>query len=489
MYILLVITPLITSLLLVYIDISLIWIVFLIALTLLEIVMNDMIIKLDISEWFLNIKYSLIFDFHSILLISLMYIILNVVLIFTKYYVSKGLNKFLIYMNLFAFTMSLLIVSNNFYILFVGWELVGIMSYILIVFWSSNINNVKSGIKAILYNKIGDIGIIMIIIYYSNFNDYLLIGFILGCISKSAQIFLNGWLTSSMVAPTPVSSLLHSSTMVTAGVYILIKYNILWNELSIIGLLTIIWVSFLALYTNNIKSIVAYSTSAQLGYLTYNQLLGLNSMNHLLIHGFFKALLFISCGYIIHKYFNILDLRKYGFFIYYLPIEYILILISTLSLIGFPYFSGFYTKEYILLSSYHNNLHNYLLALIGSLLTILYSFRLIMISFMNRPRKYIKSEYTSHYYLLLLFIPSLILGSFIFKGYEDNENLSIIIKLLPFYMIVILLLSLRYIKIGNIFYIDELYNRFILFFYKRSYINMKLIENSIFNYVWLINVV
>ena len=446
-----------------------------------------MIIVLNISDWFVNVKYSLIFDKNSILLISLMYIILNIVLIFSKYYLTYNLRKFLIFINLFAFTMSLLIISNNFLVLFIGWELVGIMSYILIVFWNNNLNNVKSGIKAILYNKIGDIGLILIIIYYYNLNEYLLIGFILGCLSKSAQIFLNGWLTSSMVAPTPVSSLLHSSTMVTAGVYILIKYNIIWSELSIIGLLTIIWVSLLALYTNNIKSIVAYSTSAQLGYLTYNQLIGLNSMNHLLIHGFFKALLFINCGYIIHKVFNILDLRKYGFFIYYLPIEYILILISSLSLIGYPYLSGFYTKEFILLSAYHNTLYNYLLALIGSILTILYSFRLIIITFFNRPVKLIIDNNHKGYYLLILFISSIVLGSLINKSYDDFENLSIIIKLIPYYLGFILI-GLN-IKLINLFYVDEIYNRLIIIFYKQSYNNLKLVEKSFFDFIWLISII
>lgn len=489
MYLLILIGPLLNSLVLIYYDISLLWFLSLIILTFNEVIINDLIIKIDFFYWFLNIKYSFIFDRTSILLTSLIYLILNVVLIFSKYYMEKNLKKFLIYLNLFAFTMLIFVLSNNFFILFLGWELVGIMSYLLIGFWNTNLKNIKSGMKAILYNKIGDVGILLIILYYYNFHNYLLIGFILGCVGKSAQIFLNGWLNSAMDGPTPVSSLLHSSTMVTAGVYLLIKYNIIWNELSFIGLLTVIYVSLIGLYTNNIKSIIAYSTCSQLGYLTYSQLIGINNYNHLLIHGFFKALLFISAGYIIHKYINIQDLRKYGFFIYYLPVEYIFILISSLSLMGFIYFSGFYTKESIILLSYFNNIHNYLFSIIGSLLTTLYSLRLLYLAFINTPNKPIKSNNTMPFYLLILIFGGLIFGDLLSKEYEDFENLSIYIKLLPLYFFMISIFIIKHIKLGNIFYLDELYNRFIILFYNKSYYNFKIIEKSVFDYIWLINII
>jgi NADH:ubiquinone oxidoreductase subunit 5 (subunit L)/multisubunit Na+/H+ antiporter MnhA subunit len=218
--------------------------------------------------------------------------------------------------------------------------------------------------------------------------------------------------------------------------------------------------------------------------LTYSQLIGINNYNHLLIHGFFKALLFISSGYIIHKYLNIQDLRKYGFFIYYLPIEYIFILISSLSLIAFPYFSGFYTKESILLLSYFNNIHNYIFSIIGSLLTILYSLRLIYLSFYNKPNKYIINNHNFiPIYLLILIFGGLILGDLLNKNYDDFENITIIIKLLPFYLLIIGILIIKYIKFNNIFYIDELYNRLIIYFYNKSYNSFKLIEKAIFDYI------
>ena len=483
-----------------------------------DIIINDTIIKINIMNWFLNINYSFLFDKTSFLLTSLIYIILNMVIIFSNYYINYNIQKFLIYLYLFAFTMLILVLNNNFIILFLGWELVGLISYLLISYWNNNLNNIKSGIKAILYNKISDIGIILIILYYITFNNYIIIGFLLGCIGKSAQIFLTGWLNSAMSGPTPVSSLLHSSTMVVAGVYILIRYNIIFYQLSFIGLLTLIFVSLIALYTNDIKSIIAYSTCSQLGYLTYSILIGINNYHHLIIHGFFKALLFISCGYIIHKFYNIQDLRKYGFFLYYLPIEYIFIKISTFSLIAFPFYSGFYTKELIILSSYFNYIHNYLFSLIGSFLTILYSFRLLYISFYNKPNKYIKTYYTNNtnntnnnnntnntnnnnnylslpIYLIILIIGGLIIGDLLNKDYEDYENISITLKLMPFYFILFIFIFIKYIKhikfinFINIFYIDELYNRFIILFYNNTYFSYKFIEKGIFDYIWLINII
>lgn len=490
MYTLILFLPFINALLLIYSEIWFIPSLILIFIGYFDIIINDSIIRIDIMNWFLNINYSFIFDKVSYLLTCLIYIILNIVVIFSKYYITRNIKKFLILLYLFGFTMLILVLNNNFIILLLGWELVGLISYLLISYWNKNLNNIKSGIKAILYNKISDIGILMIILYYYTFNNYILLGFILGCIGKSAQIFFNGWLNSAMAGPTPVSSLLHSSTMVTAGVYILIRYNIIYNELSLIGLITLIYVSLIGLYTNDIKSIIAYSTCSQLGYLTFSILIGINNYNHLLIHGFFKALLFISAGYIIHKYYNIQDIRKYGFLIYNLPIEYIFILISTLSLIAFPYLSGFYTKEVIILNSYLNYIHNYILSIIGSLLTILYSFRLIYYTFYNKPNKCI---YTSNnnlpYYLLILIFGGLMLGDFLNKEYEELENLSINIKLLPIYLIFISIFIIKKLKLRNIMYLDEIYNRFAIYFYKKTYYNYKFIEKGILDYYWLINII
>lgn len=493
MYLLILIFPLLNSLILIYYDITIISLIimwFIVIISFIEIIINDLIIRIDLSYWFLNFKYSFLFDNLTILLSNLIFIILNIIIIFSKYYMNNtNLKKFLIYLYLFAFSMLIVVLNNNFMILFLGWEIVGVFSYLLISFWNNNLNNLKSGIKAILYNKIGDIGIILIILYHYYFNNYLLIPFLLGCITKSAQIFFNGWLNSAMAGPTPVSSLLHSSTMVTIGVYILIKYNIISSNYSFIGLLTIIFISFIGLYTNDIKSIIAYSTCSQLGYLTYSQLIGINNYNHLLIHGFFKALLFISCGFIIHKYLNIQDLRKYGFFLYYLPIEYLFILISSFSLIAFPYFSGYYTKEYILLYSYFNYFHNYIFSLIGALLTILYTFRLIYYTFYNRPNQILNNNSSVPYYLIILLFGGLIIGDLLNKDYLDYENLSIYIKLLPFYFLFFSIIIIKYIKLPNIFYFDELYNRFIIFFYNITYNNFKIIEKSIFDYIWLINLI
>lgn len=534
MFLLILLLPIINSVLLFYIRLLNIrfmrWLEWLIVLLIFnEIIINDEIVYLDLINWFNDYKISFVFDKVSVTLMILIMLIYNQVIIYSLYYMSedKNIRRFLIYLYLFVLSMLILVLSKNIIVLLIGWEWVGIMSYLLISFWNINISNVKSGIKAILYNKLGDVGILLILLTTTNLNKYYILFFIIASMAKSAQILFTGWLTSAMSGPTPVSSLLHSSTMVTAGIYLLIRYNVndlgLFNNdilnnnislnifnildidmsiLSMIGLITLIYVSLLGIISNDIKNIIALSTCSQLGYLFYSYCIGINyNYNHLFIHGFFKALLFISAGYIIHKI-NMQDLRKYGNLIYNLPVEYIFILISSLSLIAIPFLSGFYTKELLINYSYNNYIHNYILSVIGSLLTSLYSIRLLYLTFYNRPNvnvsKYFINQslnnntsnsinlHNNYFYLSILIIGSTVLGYFINIDYHDIENLSLNIKLLPLYLFIISLFIINKIRFNSFFYIDELYNRLTIYLIRYYYYITKIIEKHIFDYIWII---
>ncbi len=377
--------------------------------------------KIILFEWFnigINkIQIEFLLNKESILMINLISIITMIVIIYSYWYMENEefLNRFISNLLLFAVTMYILVLSNNLLILFIGWEGVGIMSYLLINFWYKSINSNKSGLKAILYNKIGDITLILTMIFLLNLNNNLnfpknnninsnvelliniiMILIIISAMAKSAQIFLHPWLGDAMAGPTPVSALLHAATMVTAGIYLLYKFNIYIDISSKyikyllinIGIFTIIFGGITSLCQKDIKKIIAYSTSSQIGYMFINNGLFINNIDsslfHLITHGFFKALLFLSAGIIIHNYLHDQDIRKYGNLIYKFPITYLLILIGTLSIIAFPFFSGYYSKDNIIENALAplNPFYSYLFLLLGALFTVLYSYNLFS-SFFN----------------------------------------------------------------------------------------------------------
>lgn len=440
-----------------------------------------MIISIYFSNWFFIYNYELIFDSTSVLLTILILIIYNIVNYYSNWYLEEdpSINRFKIFLNLFVLTMLILVLSNNIIILFVGWELVGLISYYLISFWNTKIFNLRSGIKAILYNKIGDIGLLLVILNYYNLNNIFLLGFIIGAIAKSAQIFFIGWLTSAMSGPTPVSSLLHSATMVTAGIYLLIRYNIYSEYYSYIGIITLLLGGLLAIISNDIKTIIALSTVSQLGYLFYSQLIGLSNYNHIIIHGFFKSLLFLTSGLIIHKLINIQDIRQYGSLIFILPIEYLYFLISSLSLIAIPYFSGYYTKELLILNTFNHYFIIFIFSIIGSWFTFYYSIRLFYYTFLFKPNKaYSLHNISIKYYLILiiLLLGGLILGKLLISDYYDYENLSILYKYAPLY--IFFLFSFNFYKI---YYIDNIFNFIIKFINLSLYSTYKFIQKGLFD--------
>lgn len=316
------------------------------------------------------------------------------------------------------------------------------------------------------YNRIGDslliLGSVLFIKEYNctNFNigllqsfhiDFITICFILAAIAKSAQFLFHPWLASSMEGPTPVSALLHAATMVTAGVYLLLKIkdiyilssNSIQEVLLYYSLITIIFSGLCSFFNNDIKKIIAYSTSAQLAYMFIAFNININSMFHLLTHGFFKALLFILAGYIIHFIKDNQDLRKYGNFISFLPSFYCFFLIGTLTITTLPFLSSFYSKEIILESLYVLNSGQYILSLIGAFLTILYSFKLLNLVFFKQSNLNLSTYLNIHtncpspFFLLPLLLGSIFLGYFMKQLFFvetsnlDYEFIPIYIKILP----------------------------------------------------------
>ena len=424
--------------------------------------------KIEIGEW-INIdqieeKYKIEISKITIIMTTLIIIISFCIIIYSFWYleIDAHINRFISYLLLFTTSMLILVNSSNILLLFLGWESVGITSYLLINYWYNNINSNKSAIKAILYNKIGDISLLIFMFilllispntYFSSSlisNSYNLINnlnninwieinenikiinnllfFILFAImAKSSQFFLHPWLGDAMAGPTPVSALLHAATMVTAGIYLMIRLefifnipkiiifpniqlnlNLSWIEYIIlnieenikiiyllIGILTLFLGSLSSSTQYDIKKIIAYSTASQLAYMFIANSINLSNISlfHLITHGFFKALLFLTAGLIIH---NIIyleqDIRKYGSLNYYLPFASILLLISSFSLSSLPFLSGFYSKELIIQSSFiFNNPFLFLFLSFGAFLTFFYSIRLFKFSFLSFPNYFISS--------------------------------------------------------------------------------------------------
>lgn len=331
---------------------------------------------------------------------------------------DPGHNRFFSYLNLFIFFMLLLVMGSNYLILFIGWEGVGLSSYLLIGFWYKNSEYNLAARKAFIMNRIGDLGLIlgMIVIFiqfgsleYSDVfkqsanlaSDPKLITTItlllfVGAIGKSAQIPLHTWLPDAMAGPTPVSALIHAATMVTAGIYLVARNHILFEAsqftsqmILIIGLATSIMGALTALRQNDIKKVLAYSTVSQLGLLFVA--LGIHAyssaMFHLVTHAFFKALLFLGAGSVIHALHGEQDIRKMGGLKKFLPVTWITFAIGTIAISGIPPFSGFFSKDEILLHTYQYGKLIWVLTMFSSVLTAFYMFRLFFLTFWGELRQ------------------------------------------------------------------------------------------------------
>lgn len=338
--------------------------------------------------------------------------------------------RFFGYISLFTFSMLMLVMANNFMQLFFGWEAVGLVSYLLIGFWASRESAVYANLKAFLVNRVGDFGFLLgiaAILMYAGSLDYeavfgqvdrlatekmtifrgmewsvvtvACILLFIGAMGKSAQVPLHVWLPDSMEGPTPISALIHAATMVTAGIFMVARMSPLF-ELSetalsfvmIIGALTAFFMGLIGIVQNDIKRVVAYSTLSQLGYMTVA--LGASAYTagvfHLMTHAFFKALLFLAAGSVIIAMHHEQDIRKMGGLRKYMPITYITFLIGSLALIGFPGFSGFFSKDSIIEAVHYSELPGagfaYLLVLFGVFVTAFYNFRMFFLVFHTEER-------------------------------------------------------------------------------------------------------
>lgn len=324
--------------------------------------------------------------------------------------------RYFSYLNLFVFSMLLLVMGGNYVIMFIGWEGVGLCSYLLIGYWFKNTEYNNAAKKAFIMNRIGDLGFLIAVFWIiqtfgttsfngvfgqlpGNFSPMAITGITLcllvGAMGKSAQIPLYTWLPDAMAGPTPVSALIHAATMVTAGIYMIARSNFLYvlaphsmQIVAIIGLATAILAATIALKQNDIKKVLAYSTVSQLGYMFLGLGVGAftGAVFHVMTHAFFKALLFLGAGSVIHGMHHQQDMRHYGGLKKYMPITHITMLIGCLAIAGIPPFSGFFSKDEILVAAFAANPVYYVLGLAGALMTAFYMFRLYAMTFLGEHR-------------------------------------------------------------------------------------------------------
>jgi NADH-quinone oxidoreductase subunit L len=353
---------------------------------------------------------------------------------------DEGFYKFFAYLNLFIFSMLLLVMGSNFIVLFFGWEGVGLCSYLLIGFWYKNIEYGKAARKAFIMNRIGDLGLLLgVFLIWNQFGSLeyqkvfelaattggsttltiATLCLFIGAMGKSAQIPLYTWLPDAMAGPTPVSALIHAATMVTAGIYMIVRCNVLFDAcpdtlhfIAIIGIATSLFAAIIGLRQNDIKKVLAYSTVSQLGLLFLSLGVGAytSAMFHLMTHAFFKALLFLAAGSVLHGLHHEQDIRKMGGLKKLMPITYWTFLIGTLAICGFPLFSGFFSKDEILADVFKESPFLWALALISATITSFYMLRLFLLTFHGTYRGTEEQKHHIHESPALITIPLIILA-------------------------------------------------------------------------------
>lgn len=407
---------------------------------------------LPIADWIkvgsLEIPFAFQIDQLSILMLLVITGVGTLIHVYSIGYMSHdtGFGKFFAFLNLFVFFMLILVLGANFTVLFIGWEGVGLCSYLLIGFWNQKNSYGDAARKAFIMNRIGDLGFLIgIFLLIQDFGttdyqtiftaiqsgdyttDLSIIAFCLfiGAMGKSAQIPLFTWLPDAMAGPTPVSALIHAATMVTAGIYMVIRANALF-ELSPevlhfvgwIGLATALLGAAIGLFQNDIKKVLAYSTVSQLGYMFMG--LGASaytaSFFHVMTHAFFKALLFLGAGSVIHAMSDEQDIRRMGGLKSKMPITFITFMLGTIAIAGIPPFAGFFSKDEILASLYHHDPVMWGLAILGSALTSFYMFRVFILTFYGEFRGTEKQAHHLHESPITMTLPLIILAVFSVGG-------------------------------------------------------------------------
>ena len=409
-----------------------------------------------ISSGTLSVDWSLKLDSLTAIMLVVVTFVSSLVHLYSTGYMQedKSLARFMSYLSLFTFFMLILVTADNFLQLFVGWEGVGVASYLLIGFWFKKQSANAAAMKAFITNRIGDFGLIIAVaLIYVTFGtveyapvfeqvtahlddkfalfgtefrniDAICILLFVGAMGKSAQIGLHVWLADAMEGPTPVSALIHAATMVTAGVFLVARCSPIFEYseialamVTIIGATTAIFAATIALTQNDIKKIIAYSTCSQLGYMFFACGVGAYSgaMFHLATHAFFKALLFLGAGSVIHAMHHEQNIQKMGGLWKKIPITYAMMWIGSLALAGFPPFAGFYSKDVILEAAFMSHLpfakYAYAMGILAAFLTAFYSWRLIFLTFHGKTRADKKTFDHAHESPFSMLIPLFVLAA------------------------------------------------------------------------------
>lgn len=425
------------------------------------------VVRVNFFPWFefgpINQTWGFLFDAATA---SMLIVVLSVSFLVHMYsgsYMSADpfIVRFMSYLSLFTFFMLVFVTSDNCLQMFLGWEGVGLASYLLINFWFTRLPANRSAIKAVIVNRFGDFALIvslmlvfvtfksfdygLIFAIVPSFSDFYIVFFVweihllsilsfflfIGCVGKSAQMGLHTWLPDAMEGPTPVSALIHAATMVTAGVFLLIRFSpvlefssSVLSLIALIGAFTALFAGTAGIFQNDLKRVVAYSTCSQLGYMVLACGLSNYSLSlfHLLNHAFFKALLFLSAGAVIHAVLDEQDMRRMGGLIRLLPLTYVCFLIGSLALMGFPYTSGFYSKDFILEVAYSSYFSGsaiaYWLGLMAAACTAFYSSRLLYLTFLGETNLKKRAAIQVHEPDFLMTFPLVTLGfASIFIGY------------------------------------------------------------------------
>ena len=426
---------------------------------------------INLLTWFDSEMFSLSWGFLFDTLTCVMLVVVTTVSMFVHFYsieymsADPHIQRFMSYLSLFTFFMIILVTSDNFLQMFLGWEGVGLCSYLLINFWYGRLQANKAALKAMIVNRIGDfglaLGVFAIFLVFQGveysvvfalapyfYNDFIIffnyqfdaltlicLFLFVGAVGKSAQIGLHTWLPDAMEGPTPVSALIHAATMVTAGVFLIARCSPLFEYapfalivVTIMGAMTAFLAATTGLLQNDLKRVIAYSTCSQLGYMIFA--CGLSSYSvgvfHLANHAFFKALLFLSAGAVIHGMSDEQDMRKMGGLLNLLPYTYGMMMIGSLALMGFPFLAGFYSKDIILEVAYGSYTVKghfaYWLGSISAFFTAFYSIRLVALTFLRETNAYKQAILHAHEAPLLMAFPLFILalGS-IFIGYISRD--------------------------------------------------------------------